>query len=71
MGYKSFSPFINEDYDLIQDDITRFKAVIEEMKRITNLSQEEKLILQNNLIEVCEDNFNIMSEKYYNNNLLL
>ena len=71
MGYKSFSPFINEDYDLIQDDITRFKAVIEEMKRITNLSQEEKLILQNNLIEVCEYNFNIMSEKYYNNNLLL
>ena len=71
MGYKSFSPFINEEYDLIQDDITRFKAVIEEMKRITNLSLEEKIILQNNLIDICEHNFNVMSEKYHNNNLLL
>lgn len=71
MGFKSFSPFINEEYDIIQDDITRFKAVIEEMKRIANLSPKDKIILQNNLIETCEHNFNVLSEKYHNNNLLL
>jgi hypothetical protein len=37
-GYKTFSPWINEDYDLIQDDNLRKKAILHEMKRISKMN---------------------------------
>lgn len=71
LGFKTFSPFINEDYDNIDDDIERFQTCINEMKRISLLSEKDKIILLNNLKEVCEHNFNLMSEMYNKNQLIL
>lgn len=71
LGFKTFSPFINEDYDNIDDDIERFQTCINEMKRISLLSEKDKIILSNNLKEVCEHNFSLMSEMYNKNQLIL
>jgi hypothetical protein len=35
-GYKTFSPFIDESYDEIENDDLRLKAVVEEIKRLSN-----------------------------------
>ena len=40
-GYKTFHPFINEEYDMIHDDTLRKQAIIEEMKRIASMNPEE------------------------------
>lgn len=71
LGFKTFSPFINEDYDDIDDDIERFQTCIDEMKRISLLSEKDKNILLDNLKEVCEYNFGLMSEMYNKKELIL
>lgn len=71
LGFKTFSPFINEDYDNIDDDIERFQACVDEMKRISLLSEKDKSMLLDNLTEVCEHNFILMSEMYNKNQLIL
>lgn len=40
-GYKTFSPFINENYDKIVDNVERFEFIINEIKRLCNQTKEE------------------------------
>jgi hypothetical protein len=56
LGYKSFSPYIDETYDTEEDDSKRLLMIIEETKRLVNLSGTE---LETFLIEckkICEHN---------------
>lgn len=48
-GFETFSPWINEDYDLITDSDLRLKAIVDEMRRISQLSAEQ----QSWIIESC------------------
>lgn len=41
IGFKTFHPFINEEYDNIKDDRLRMDAIYEEIKRLNNLSIQE------------------------------
>jgi hypothetical protein len=41
LGFKTFSPFINEDYDLIKDRRERFFAIEKEIKKFADMSIEE------------------------------
>ena len=41
LGFKTFSPFINEDYDLIEDRRERFFAIEKEIKKFVDMSLEE------------------------------
>ena len=41
LGFKTFSPFINESYDLEMDPEKRFKMIINEIHRLSLLSMEE------------------------------
>lgn len=41
MGFKTFSPFINESYDLIDSNEDRFIKVLEEIKRLSMIPIEE------------------------------
>lgn len=38
MGYKTFHPYINESYDLIEDPELRLIAVVQEIERLCNMS---------------------------------
>jgi len=41
MGYKTFSPFIDERYDEIEDDILRIKYIMDEVERLCNMNEHE------------------------------
>ena len=40
-GFKTFSPFINEEYDTIQDPHKRIECIVEELTRISKFSIDE------------------------------
>jgi len=50
MGFKTFEPWINEEYDLIDDDHERAAAIVKEMRRLVEMPEEEFL----NVIENCQ-----------------
>jgi len=41
MGFKTFSPWINESYDEIKDLIPRIDAITKEIDRLASMSQQE------------------------------
>ncbi len=41
MGFKTFHPFINEEYDLIENNEDRFVMILKEIERLSKLSTEE------------------------------
>lgn len=55
-GYKTFHPFINEEYDMIHDDTLRKQAILVEMKRISNMNPEELSQLLINCKDIIEYN---------------
>lgn len=63
MGYKTFSPFINEDYDNELDDGKRMLMIVSEIERLCNLDVQEleKFILFAR--EICTHNYNVLMSK--------
>lgn len=60
LGFKTFSPFINEDYDDINDPTTRIIELINEIKRIGDMDIE---YVKDNLIkykDTLEHNFDLL-----------
>lgn len=55
-GFKTFDPLINESYDLIKDPVQRLHAIVNEMKRISQLSSTQKQQLFGQLKEIAEFN---------------
>lgn len=56
-GYKTFHPYIDESYDLIQDDTERLLAVLAEVERLCNLSDDEWLSIQNEIMPRLKYNY--------------
>jgi hypothetical protein len=66
LGFKTFSPFINEDYDDIDDPTLRILALIDEIKRVGEMDIE---YIKDNLSifkHTLEHNFDLLKslEKY-------
>ena len=59
MGYKTFSPLIDELYDLVDDDYARIKMIVEEFKRLSQNTPEQWIEWQKNVKEIVEHNYNI------------
>jgi hypothetical protein len=63
LGYKTFHPYINESYDDIEDDTGRLIAIVDEIERISKLSDDEF----NSLIKGCESiaqhNFDLFTQR--------
>jgi hypothetical protein len=63
MGYKTFHPYINEEYDNETDDSTRLLMIADETKRLCELSSEQ---LQEFLLatkEIVNYNFQVLKSK--------
>lgn len=60
MGYKTFHPFIDETYDTIQDDELRLQAIMDEVERLSNLSDEEMIKWQENILPILEHNYQVL-----------
>jgi hypothetical protein len=55
-GFKTFDGHINESYDNIQNSSDRLTAIIQEMKRINNMTPEQKQQLIKDVQHIVEHN---------------
>ena len=67
LGYKTFSPYINESYDWIEDDEMRLEAIINEVERLCNFTDSQWLDFQTNVQSIVEHNFNLIANTSRNN----
>lgn len=69
-GYKTFSPFINESYDIIENLADRQNAIINEVQRLYNMEEAEFKEVMDNCKVIAEHNYNHLMEresnKYHN-----
>ena len=56
LGYRTFHPYINEEYDNIEDSIQRMKAIVKEIKRLTDLSFDDWYRLMEDLNPILKYN---------------
>ena len=60
LGYKTFSPWINEDYDLELNDIERLSKILKETERLANLTPTELTEFLTNVIPICTYNYQLL-----------
>jgi hypothetical protein len=63
LGFKTFSPWIKEGYDLEIDNHKRLNMIVAEIERICNLSSVDYAILVHECKEITEYNFKVLLEK--------
>jgi hypothetical protein len=63
LGYKTFSPFINEEYDTITDSEERHNAIMKELLRLSTMPDEYWLLWQKNIKEIVEYNYRTLKSK--------
>lgn len=63
LGYKTFHPYINEEYDLIENDEDRLLAIVSEISRLCAMTDDEWITWQTNVNPIIEHNFNILTSK--------
>jgi hypothetical protein len=63
LGFKTFSPFFNESYDDIINDDERFEVIFNEIDRLINLSNDEWLVLLENIKPILEHNHQVFFNK--------
>jgi len=71
LGYKTFHPFINEEYDSILDPINRLKLIMEELKKLCNKSPEEIISFKKNTYDICKFNHShLLTRTVYNHKII-
>ena len=63
LGYKTFSPYIDESYDNEKDDYKRLLMIVEEVKRLSNLDSNQLNEFLVGLKEIVEYNYNTLINK--------
>jgi len=64
LGFKTFSPFIDESYDDIVNNKQRLDAVTNEAIRISKLPFDDYNQILVNCNEICDYNYNILKQQY-------
>ena len=59
-GYKTFSPLIDESYDLIEDYTQRTSVILQEINRLNSMPTDEFDELMNKCKEITEHNYKIV-----------
>ena len=63
LGYKTFSPWIDESYDNEVDDNTRLLMIMDEVERLSNLSDEQLAQFIQETNAICEYNYNLLKSR--------
>lgn len=63
LGYKTFSPWINESYDLEYDDNKRMLMIVDEIERLSNLSMTDLEHFLVAIKDICSYNYNVLQKK--------
>lgn len=56
IGFKTFHPFIDESYDLENNDAERLKMIVEEVNKFASKTKEEKDEFLRNVSDICKHN---------------
>jgi hypothetical protein len=64
LGFKTYSPFINEEYDDEFDNAKRLKMIVDEVERICNLPADEYATLVKECQLIADYNYNLVMELY-------
>jgi hypothetical protein len=56
MGFKTFHPFIDESYDLVNNDSERLELIIREVRKFSNKTKEEKDQFLKDVAHICKHN---------------
>lgn len=65
-GYKTFSPFIDESYDDIENLAERQNAIIQEVQRLHNMDEDEFNQILAKCKAISEYNYNHLMQREYN-----
>ena len=68
-GFQTFAPYIDESYDTIQDPLSRLVAITNEMKRISQLSTEDKRSLWNAIYCVSKHNQDLFFSDHWQSSI--
>jgi len=63
LGYKTFSPWIDERYDTIENDDERLEFIVNEIQRLCLLDTDAKNLFMKNIAEVVDYNKNKFFDK--------
>lgn len=63
LGYSTFSPFIDERYDLEEDDNKRMMMILNEIERLSNLSPAELTVFLDGVRNICRWNQQVLLAK--------
>ena len=63
MGYKTFTPFIDERYDQELDDGKRMLMVLDEIERVCNLTESELREFLLKVKKICDYNYDVLMSK--------
>lgn len=63
LGYKTFSPWIDESYDSEYDDNKRLIMVMDEVERLSKLSDAQLAQFIQQTKSICEHNYNLLKNK--------
>lgn len=62
-NYKTFHPFIDETYDIIENDELRMLAIVNEIERLSKQSDEQWIEWQENIKDIVDYNYRIFHIK--------
>lgn len=71
LGYKTFDKWIDESYDKTMDDRERFIKVVNEVRRINNMTHYELNDMLVDMLPTLEYNANLHRTRYYQKNYSL
>lgn len=63
LGYKTFSPWIDESYDAETNDAQRLWMIAKELQRLCSLPESELRAICDEMKHICEDNFHNLRKK--------
>lgn len=69
MGFETFEPFIDESYDLEPNIQKRMDMVFDEVIKLVNKTEEEKLIWMKNIKPILEKNYKVLLNLFYNHKI--
>ena len=70
-GYKTFSPFIDESYDEIEDDFERLFAITREVVRLSKFTDAHRILWQHSIKSIVEHNYQTLISKKDDNDYII
>jgi hypothetical protein len=58
-GFKTFHPYIDEAYDMVEDEIKRIELIQNEMEKFSKKSKQEKIEFLKNVKDICFYNLDL------------